>query len=126
MVDARSPDLLNGCGGGPAFGEGQSLALRQTQSGTKLTIQRIDLGDRMIDVIPIPGHSPLSVALYDRRTAILFPGDSLYPGRLYVPEAEISTYAASAKRLVEFVSNPAHPVAHELLDIRHHTLHAVC
>ncbi len=44
----------------------------------------VDLGERIIDVIAIPGHSDTSIALYDRKTAILFAGDSLYPGRLYV------------------------------------------
>jgi hypothetical protein len=43
----------------------------------------VDLGHRVIDAIPILGHSNASIALYDRRTAILFSGDTLYPGRLY-------------------------------------------
>ena len=60
----------------------------------------IDLGDRIIDVIPIPGHSNLSVALYDRNTAILFTGDSLYPGRLYVSNWD--DFVKSTQRLVDF------------------------
>jgi len=71
---------------------------------------KIDLGGRMIDVIPIPGHQEASIALYDRLTGNLLTGDSLYPGRLYVPEAEIPTYAASAKRLAGFAMS--HPIAH--------------
>ena len=47
-------------------------------------IGQIDLGGRVIDVIPIPGHDTLSIALYDRQTGILFSGDSLYPGRVFV------------------------------------------
>jgi hydroxyacylglutathione hydrolase len=73
-------------------------------------IGHIDLGDRMIDVVPIPGHSPLSVALYDRRTAILFPGDSLYPGRLYVND--FTDFEASTKRMIRFTEGK--PVAHIL------------
>lgn len=72
----------------------------------------IDLGNRVIDVIPIPGHDAASIALYDRATGNLLTGDSLYPGRLYVRENQIATYAASADRLVEFVR--AHPIAHVL------------
>jgi hydroxyacylglutathione hydrolase len=34
----------------------------------------VDLGHRVIDAIPIPGHSNASIALYDRKTAILFSG----------------------------------------------------
>ena len=75
-------------------------------------IGQIDLGNRIIDVIPIPGHDVASIALYDRVTGNLMTGDSLYPGRLGVAEAQIPTYAASAQRLAEFVK--IHPVAHVL------------
>jgi hydroxyacylglutathione hydrolase len=73
---------------------------------------KIDLGNRIVDVIPIPGHDVASIALYDRVTGNLMTGDSLYPGRLYVSEAQIPTYAASAQRMVDFVR--VHPVAHVL------------
>jgi glyoxylase-like metal-dependent hydrolase (beta-lactamase superfamily II) len=78
------------------------------------SLGKIDLGGRVVDVIPIPGHNEASIALYDRRTGILMTGDSLYPGRLYVPQADIPTYTVSAKRLADFVRDPAHPVAHVL------------
>ena len=68
----------------------------------------IDLGDRVIDVIPIPGHQPAHVAYYDRRTGILHTGDHLYPGRLYV--SDFPAYLASTRRLVEFTAS--RPVAH--------------
>src|ERR1700681_903191 len=73
---------------------------------------QIDLGNRIVDVIPFPGHDVASIALYDRITGNLMTGDSLYPGRLGVAEAQIPTYAASAQRLVDFVK--IHPVAHVL------------
>jgi hydroxyacylglutathione hydrolase len=60
----------------------------------------IELGDRTIDVIPIPGHDTLSVAYYDRQTGLLFTGDSLYPGRLYV--IDFQSFVASTERLVRF------------------------
>ncbi len=59
-----------------------------------------DLGDRVLDVIPIPGHEASSIAIYDRQTGILFTGDSLYPGRLYVEDAP--AFALSIQRLVDF------------------------
>ena len=59
-----------------------------------------DLGDRIIDVIPIPGHEPASIAVYDRRTGILLAGDTLYPGRLYVRDG--AAFAVSIHRLVAF------------------------
>jgi hydroxyacylglutathione hydrolase len=70
-------------------------------------IGSIDLGDRVIDAIPIPGHSAASIALYDRKTAILFSGDTLYPGRLYV--RNFPEFVASITRLVQFTSGK--PVA---------------
>jgi hydroxyacylglutathione hydrolase len=63
-------------------------------------IGKIDLGDRVIDVIPIPGHDTLSIALFDRQTGILFTGDSLYPGRIFV--RDFDAFVRSNQRLVDF------------------------
>lgn len=70
----------------------------------------IDLGGRVLDVIAIPGHDPLSVAFYDRRTGILLAGDSLYPGRLYIHD--LPAFGASIQRLVDFTQDKL--VAHIL------------
>jgi glyoxylase-like metal-dependent hydrolase (beta-lactamase superfamily II) len=69
-----------------------------------------DLGDRIIDVIPIPGHEATSIAIYDRQTAVLFTGDTLYPGRLYVKDPV--QFVQSIQRLVDFTQNKI--VAHIL------------
>ena len=61
---------------------------------------RYDLGGRVLDVIAIPGHEPSSIAIYDRQTGLLFTGDTLYPGRLYVRDAP--AFVLSIARLVEF------------------------
>jgi len=60
----------------------------------------VDLGGRVLDVIPIPGHDKLSLAFYDRETGVLLTGDSLYPGRLYV--RDFPAFVRSTERLVEF------------------------
>jgi hydroxyacylglutathione hydrolase len=60
----------------------------------------VDLGSRVIDAIPIPGHQAAGIALYDRQTGILFTGDSVYPGRLYV--RDLDAYLKSNQRLVRF------------------------
>lgn len=73
-------------------------------------VGQLDLGGRILDAIPIPGHQTVSVALYDRETAILFTGDSLYPGRLYV--ADWPAFQASTARLVRFTAD--RPVTHVL------------
>jgi glyoxylase-like metal-dependent hydrolase (beta-lactamase superfamily II) len=70
----------------------------------------IDLGDRVVDVIAIPGHQPAHLAYYDRSTGILLTGDHIYPGRLYI--GDFAAYEASTRRLVEFTAN--RPVAHIL------------
>jgi hydroxyacylglutathione hydrolase len=69
-----------------------------------------DLGGRVLDVLPIPGHQPASIALYDRRTGILLTGDTFYPGRLYVRDT--AAFANSIDRLTAFVAN--HRVTHLL------------
>lgn len=61
----------------------------------------LDLGGRILDIIPIPGHEPASIAVYDRRSKLLLTGDTLYPGRLYV--RDWPAFQASIARLAEFV-----------------------
>lgn len=68
----------------------------------------LDLGGRVIDVIPIPGHEASHLAFYDRRTKWLITGDSLYPGRLYVPTTQAEAFAQSLERLAAFAEK--HPV----------------
>ncbi|MCH9680688.1 MAG: MBL fold metallo-hydrolase [Deltaproteobacteria bacterium] len=58
-----------------------------------------DLGGRMIDVIPIPGHQTSHIALLDHATGMLLTGDTLYPGRLYI--SDFPTYVTSIQRLVD-------------------------
>lgn len=72
------------------------------------TPRTIDLGDRVIDVIPTPGHQKAATVFYDRRTGLLFTGDSVYPGKLYVQNW--AEFTASVDRLVEWAGQ--HPVSH--------------
>ena len=67
------------------------------------TTGSVDLGGRLIDVVPVPGHDVLSIALYDRQTGVLLTGDSLYPGRLYV--ADFPEFVRSTRRLLAFLEN---------------------
>ena len=73
-------------------------------------IGAIDLGERAVDVIPIPGHQMASIALYDRRTGILLTGDTFYPGRLFVRDT--AAFARSISRLTAFAAS--HRVTHLL------------
>lgn len=58
---------------------------------------RLDLGDRSIEMLPIPGHADDDVAYFDADTGILVTGDTLYPGRLYI--SDWAQYQASTARL---------------------------
>ncbi len=69
-----------------------------------------DLGDRVLDVIGIPGHDTASIAIYDRQTGILLTGDTVYPGRIYVRDPEV--LKQSIHTLAEFARS--HPIAYVL------------
>lgn len=47
-------------------------------------VASLDLGGRVLDCFATPGHHEAAVTYYDRYTRILFTGDTVYPGRLYV------------------------------------------
>lgn len=73
-------------------------------------VRTYDLGGRPMGLVPIPGHTDDSFALYDRRTGILLTGDTVYPGRLYV--SDFPAFKASIHRLAEFTADK--PIAHVL------------
>jgi len=62
-----------------------------------------ELGNRLMKIIPIPGHQASSIAVYDTSTKILLTGDTFYPGRLYVKDW--NAFKMSIKRLVKFTDN---------------------
>jgi glyoxylase-like metal-dependent hydrolase (beta-lactamase superfamily II) len=64
-------------------------------------LAHIDLGNRIVDVIPTPGHNETHVAFYDRNTGLFFSGDFLMPGRLLIDDSDADL--ASAKRAAAFV-----------------------
>jgi hydroxyacylglutathione hydrolase len=71
---------------------------------------QVDLGDRIIDVLPAPGHHPTQLVYYDRNTGLVFSGDFLLPGRLLVDD--LNAYEASARRVADFLKD--RPVSHVL------------
>jgi hydroxyacylglutathione hydrolase len=62
---------------------------------------QLDLGGRIVDVLPTPGHSETEVSFYDRVTGLFFSGDFLLPGRLLIDDARADE--ASAQRVAAFV-----------------------
>jgi len=68
-------------------------------------IATLDIGERNLSIIPLPGHQTEALAIYDQQTKLLFTGDSFYPGRLYVKDW--SNYQKSIERLTRFVNSHA-------------------
>jgi glyoxylase-like metal-dependent hydrolase (beta-lactamase superfamily II) len=66
-------------------------------------IVQFDLGNRLMNIIPIPGHQASSIAVFDGSTKILLTGDTFYPGRLYVKDW--NAFSLSIERLVKFTNN---------------------
>lgn len=74
------------------------------------TVAELDLGGRVIDCLDTPGHHQAAVTYYDRHTQILFTGDTVYPGRLYV--FDWPAFVRTIDRLVDWCAE--HPVSHLL------------
>ncbi|MBW8813261.1 MAG: MBL fold metallo-hydrolase [Caulobacterales bacterium] len=72
------------------------------------TIATYDLGGRPLSIVATPGHQPAHIMVYDPRERLLLSGDTLYPGRLYVPANMFGDYKASVDRIVDFTRT--HPV----------------
>lgn len=63
-------------------------------------VAQIDLGDRIVDVIPTPVHKETKISFYDGNTGLFFSGDFLMPGRLLIGDKK--TDLASAERAAAF------------------------
>ena len=67
----------------------------------------IDLGGRIVTVIPAPGHHAESLALYDDQTQWLLVGDTIYPGNVMI--GDWAAYRKTIARLSALVE--AKPVS---------------
>ena len=70
----------------------------------------IDLGNRYVQVIATPGHTPDAISLFDRGNGLLFTGDTFYPGTiwLYRPETNLDAYEKSIQRLTALTPQVKH------------------
>jgi glyoxylase-like metal-dependent hydrolase (beta-lactamase superfamily II) len=73
---------------------------------------KLDLGGRELTVLPIPGHEPSSIAVYDSKTKNLLTGDTFYPGNIFLSEENFPEFRSSINRLHTFTQT--HPV-HDFL-----------
>lgn len=67
-------------------------------------ISRYELGGRKLHILPTPGHQSAAIMVYDPKLRILLSGDTLYPGRLYVPVNFVADNRASVNRLSMFAA----------------------
>ncbi len=77
--------------------------------------ETIDLGDRMLEVLAAPGHSPGGIVLLDRANGILFSTDAAYPGALYaqLDHSDLQAYRRTMHVLADLAPSlrtvyPAH------------------
>ena len=79
---------------------------------------RIDLGERVLEILHTPGHSPGGVSFLDREARAFFVGDLLYLGRmlLFFPGGDTAAFRESLRLAAEVVEDvdaiyPAHDAA---------------
>lgn len=63
----------------------------------------LDLGGRVLQVVPTPGLDGAAVSLYDAWSELLFTGNAFYPGRLVI--RDFNAYRASLQALVELTTS---------------------
>lgn len=70
----------------------------------------IDLGDRVFEVLHLPGHSPGSIGLWEATTGIFFSGDAIYDGPLLdeLPGSDILAYVETMRRLEQLPARVVH------------------
>lgn len=101
----------------------------QGQNGDFVPIENgdvLDLGDRELEIISLPGHTPGSIAVLDRKAKRLFSGDPIQDGSIFMfgVQREIHAYRKSLKKLDAYRDGmdliyPSHgtcPVSPEIID----------
>jgi glyoxylase-like metal-dependent hydrolase (beta-lactamase superfamily II) len=78
----------------------------------------IDIGNRTLRVLHLPGHSPGSLGLLDERDGIFFSGDAIYDGPLYdtLPDSDRTAYRATMARIIDLPVRIVHGGHGESLD----------
>ena len=71
----------------------------------------LDLGDRTLTVLHLPGHTPGEIGLWEEATRTLFSGDCVYESGVLLdelPESNIADYVLSMERLREVPARIVH------------------
>jgi glyoxylase-like metal-dependent hydrolase (beta-lactamase superfamily II) len=72
--------------------------------------EKIELGERELEIVMTPGHTPDSLCVLDRGRRLLLTGDTFYPGNLwlYVPETNLDAYEKSMERISKLAAQVDH------------------
>lgn len=62
----------------------------------------IDLGNRKMSVLAIPGHESSSIAVYDHKSGDMATGDTFYPGNIFLSEYNYPEFKQSINRIWNF------------------------
>lgn len=85
---------------------------RQAAPATRMVDEGdlIDLGDRIFEILHLPGHSPGSIGLWEASTATFFSGDAIYDGPLLdeLPGSDIAIYLKTMRRLENLPARVVH------------------
>lgn len=101
LASEVAPDAF--CHGAPAGLDTASFRSKPWKSaGFVKGGDRIPLGNRTLDVLHVPGHTPDALALLDRANGLLFTGDTFYDGTiwLFAQETNLDDYVTSMESLV--------------------------
>jgi hydroxyacylglutathione hydrolase len=125
------PDHISGNSGFDTFymhPDEEDLYRAHDWSGIILPVKNndiIDLGNRPLKIISIPGHTPGSIAILDINSRVLIAGDSVQDGHIFMfkEHRNMSLYVESLNKLSQYVGEfdtiyPSHgsfPVYPELI-----------
>ncbi|MEM9760984.1 MAG: MBL fold metallo-hydrolase [Pseudomonadota bacterium] len=110
LADPYATDAMFATGRPPgwqaaAYGVAPAPATQLLEDGEVLST-----GDRHVEVVHTPGHSPGGIALWEAATETLFSGDLVYDGPLIEDtyHADPDDYLASMQRLLEIPARTIH------------------
>ena len=104
------PDHISGNGAFEEFYMSPAEEENYRENGGKGTLipvkegDVIDLGDRPLRIIDIPGHTPGSIAILDEKYRVLISGDSVEDGNVFMfgKYRDIDLYIKSMNHLLEY------------------------
>jgi glyoxylase-like metal-dependent hydrolase (beta-lactamase superfamily II) len=102
-LEAVEHDLLIDALPSPSYEPRRWRPSSTTATATVGAGESIDLGDRRLSVLHLPGHSPGSIGLLDEHRGVLFAGDAIYDGTLLdtLPGSDVAAYLATIRTLRE-------------------------